>query len=210
LFLIKIGEAVVYASNQWSTLVRYLEDVRLTIDNSPAEQAIRPLAVGRRNWLQIAGDGGLPSAAVLLSIAASAKRHAVNAWVYVKHLLTECVARPKAMCGPRPLGRGRPVPGVEVSLLLVTGPIFKMRRARNSATLRRPRLSYLSRLARANSRPLHVSLRRPLGRSGPSRTCAMPLVGDCAMHNPVRHIEGNLPVVVARSGRIDVGSTSVT
>src|SRR5580765_2929121 len=90
----KIGEAVVYASNQWSTLVRYLEDGRLNIDNSPAEQAIRPLAVGRRNWLQIASDGGLASAAVLLSIAASVKRHALNPWVYVKHVLTECAARP--------------------------------------------------------------------------------------------------------------------
>lgn len=89
----KIGEAVVYASNQWPTLVRYLEDGRLKIDNSPAEQAIRPLAVGRRNWLQIAGDGGLHSAAVLLSIAASAKRHGGNPWVYVKHILNKSAAR---------------------------------------------------------------------------------------------------------------------
>jgi transposase len=90
----KIGEAVGYASHQWPTLLRYLEDGRLTIDNSPAEQAIRPLAVGRRNWLQIAGDGGLGSAAVLLSLAASVKRHGVNAWVYLKHVLTACAARP--------------------------------------------------------------------------------------------------------------------
>jgi hypothetical protein len=89
----KIGEAVGYAANQWPTLNRYLEDGRLTIDNSPAEQAIRPLAVGRRNWLQIAGDGGLPSAAVPLSIAASAKRHGVNPWLYVRHLLAELAAR---------------------------------------------------------------------------------------------------------------------
>jgi transposase len=89
----KIGEALGYASNQWPTLIRYLEDGRLTIDNSPAEQAIRPLAVGRRNWLQIAGDGGLKSAAVLLSLAATAKRHGVNPWLYVKHLLTESAAR---------------------------------------------------------------------------------------------------------------------
>ena len=45
----KIGEAVGYAANQWPTLVRYVQDGRLTIDNAPAEQAIRPLAVGRRN-----------------------------------------------------------------------------------------------------------------------------------------------------------------
>jgi transposase/uncharacterized coiled-coil protein SlyX len=89
----KIGEAIGYAANQWPTLTRYIEDGRLTIDNAPAEQAIRPLAVGRRNWLHIAGDGGLRSAAVLLSVAASAKRHGVNAWTYVKHLLTELPAR---------------------------------------------------------------------------------------------------------------------
>src|SRR5262249_52787028 len=89
----KIGEAVGYAADQGLELNRYLEDGRLTIDNSPAEQAIRPLAVGRRNWLQIAGDGGLRSAAVLLSIAASAKRHGVNPWLYVRHLLAASAAR---------------------------------------------------------------------------------------------------------------------
>src|SRR5262249_40563696 len=82
----KIGEAFIYASNQWPSLIRYVQDGRLTIDNAPAEQAIRPLAVGRRNWLQIAGDGGLKSAAVLLSVAAPAKRHQVNPWAYVQHI----------------------------------------------------------------------------------------------------------------------------
>src|SRR5436190_5808243 len=75
------------------TLIQYLEDPRLTIDNSPAEQAIRPLAVGRRNWLHIAGDGGLRGAAVLLSVAASAKRHRVNPWTYLRHLLGALPAR---------------------------------------------------------------------------------------------------------------------
>ena len=89
----KIGEAVGYAANQWPTLVRYVQDGRLTIDNAAAEQAIRPLAVGRRNWLQIAGDGGLRSAAVLRSTAASAKRHGVNPWLYVRHLLAASAAR---------------------------------------------------------------------------------------------------------------------
>jgi transposase len=90
----KIGEALIYAANQWPTLIRYVEDGRLTIDNGPAEQVIRPVALGRRNWLHIAGDRGLHSAAVLLSIAASAKRHRVNPWEYVKHILTATAARP--------------------------------------------------------------------------------------------------------------------
>lgn len=83
----------VYASNQWPSLIRYLEDGRLTIDNAPAEQALRPLAVGRRNWLQIAGDGGLKSAAVLLSLAATTKRHGLNPWTYIRHLLSAAAAR---------------------------------------------------------------------------------------------------------------------
>jgi transposase len=54
----KIGEAFVYAANQWPTLIRYVEDGRLTIDNSPAEQAIRPLAVGRRNCCKLPATAG--------------------------------------------------------------------------------------------------------------------------------------------------------
>jgi hypothetical protein len=89
-----IGQAIIYATNQWPALQVYLTDGRLTIDNHPAEQAIRPLAVGRANWLHIAGDGGLQPAAVLLSLAASTKRHRLNPWEYFKHLLTELPARP--------------------------------------------------------------------------------------------------------------------
>ena len=68
-----IGEAVTYASNQYHTLGVYLTNGRLTIDKAPAEQAIRPLCVSRRNWLHLGGDGGLQPTAVLLSITASIK-----------------------------------------------------------------------------------------------------------------------------------------
>src|SRR5262249_59725553 len=89
-----IGQAITYATNQWPALQVYLRDGRLTIDNHPAEQAIRPLAVGRANWLHIGATGGLHPAGVLLSVAASAKRHRVNPWDYLKHILTELPARP--------------------------------------------------------------------------------------------------------------------
>ncbi len=74
--------------------MRYLDDHRLSIDNGPAERAIRPLAVGRRNWLFVGGDAGLTSAAVLLSVVASAKRLRLNAWDYVRDLLAHLPARP--------------------------------------------------------------------------------------------------------------------
>jgi hypothetical protein len=71
----------------------YLTDGRLTIDNAAAEQAVRPLCVGRRNWLHLGGDGGLRPTAVLLSVAASVKRHGLDPWAYLKHGLTELPAR---------------------------------------------------------------------------------------------------------------------
>jgi transposase len=88
-----IGEALTYAANQWPTLGVYLTDGRLTIDNGPAEQAIRPLATGRRNWLHLGGDGGLRPTAVLLSLAASTKRYGVEPWGYLRHVRTELPTR---------------------------------------------------------------------------------------------------------------------
>jgi transposase len=81
-----IGEAVTYATDQWPTLGVYLSDGRLPIDNGPAEQAIRSIAVRRRNWLHVAGDAGLHPAAVLLSITASVKRRGINPRVFLRHV----------------------------------------------------------------------------------------------------------------------------
>jgi len=58
-------------------------------------QAIRPPAVGRKNWLHIGDDGRLRPAAVLLSLAASVRRHGVNPWAYYRHVLTELPSRPE-------------------------------------------------------------------------------------------------------------------
>ncbi len=88
------GQAVSYARNQWPTLGRYLSDARFAIDNNVAERAVRPLAVGRKNWLFVGGDGGLHSAAVLMSLCASAKRHGLDPWAYLTDVLTQLSAKP--------------------------------------------------------------------------------------------------------------------
>jgi hypothetical protein len=72
------GPAIEYSRNQWASLVRYLDDSRFAIDNGADERAIRPLATGRANWLQIGGDDGLKTDSVLLSVCASATRHRLN------------------------------------------------------------------------------------------------------------------------------------
>jgi hypothetical protein len=87
------GQAVEYSRNQWPSLVRYVNDARFAIDNGAAERAIRPLAIGRNNWLQIGGDGGLATASVLLSVCASATRHRLNPWSYLRDVLDQLANR---------------------------------------------------------------------------------------------------------------------
>jgi transposase len=87
------GQAIEYSRNQWASLVRYLNDARFAIDNGAAERAIRPLAIGRSNWLHVGGDGGLKTASVLLSVCASATRHRLNPWSYVRDVLDQLAAR---------------------------------------------------------------------------------------------------------------------
>jgi len=45
------GEAARYTRNQWAALNRYVEDGRLAIDNNAAERLMKPVAIGRKNWL---------------------------------------------------------------------------------------------------------------------------------------------------------------
>jgi transposase len=90
------GQAVNYSRNQWPSLVRYVDDARFVIDNGAAERAIRSIAVGRANWLQIGGDGGLATASVLLSVCASARRNGLDPWAYLTHVLYGLSARSAA------------------------------------------------------------------------------------------------------------------
>lgn len=87
------GQAAAYSRNQWASLVRYLGDARFDIDNGAAERAIRPLAIGRANWLQIGGDAGLKTASVLLSVCASASRHRLNPWSYLRDVPDQIAGR---------------------------------------------------------------------------------------------------------------------
>jgi transposase len=53
-----VGEAIAYAESNWIALTRYLESPYLSIDNNATENAIRPIGLGRKNWLHLGSDRG--------------------------------------------------------------------------------------------------------------------------------------------------------
>jgi transposase len=63
-----IAGAIRYALSRWPALTRYLDDGTLAIDNNPVERAIRPLVLGRKNWLFAGSDAGGERAAAIYSL----------------------------------------------------------------------------------------------------------------------------------------------
>jgi transposase len=80
--------------NQKKALYRYLEDGRLRPDNNLAENAIRPLALGRKNWLFAASDRGARATALYLGLIQSCKAFSVNPWEYFNDMLRRIMSHP--------------------------------------------------------------------------------------------------------------------
>jgi transposase len=85
----KLGEALGYLITQWPKLVRYVEDPRLAIDTNLAENAIRPFALGRRNWLFADTVKGAKASAALYSIVSTARANGLEPFAYLRKLFAE-------------------------------------------------------------------------------------------------------------------------
>ncbi len=83
------GKALSYLHNEWSHLIRYLDDGRLEIDNNGAENAIRPFVLGRKNWLFSASVKGVKASANLYSLIETAKANSLEPYTYLRHVFTE-------------------------------------------------------------------------------------------------------------------------
>jgi transposase len=73
-----IGVAFSYCLNRWATLLNYLKDGDLEIDNNMIENAIRPLALGRKNYLFAGSQAGAERIAMFYSFFATCKKHDIN------------------------------------------------------------------------------------------------------------------------------------
>jgi transposase len=87
-----IGQAAVYARNQWQALTRYCEDGELSIDNNAAERAMKIPALGRKAWLFVASRAGGRRAAILFSLVASCKANQVEPWAYLRDVFSRLPA----------------------------------------------------------------------------------------------------------------------
>ena len=83
----KLGRAIGYLRNNWQALKRFLSDSHLPIDNNEAEHALRRVAVGRKNWLFVGSEQGGERTAIILTIVASAHRHDLDVWAYLRDVL---------------------------------------------------------------------------------------------------------------------------
>jgi transposase len=83
-----LGKAMTYATNQRPELARYLTDGRVEIDNNLVENAIRPTAIGKKNFLFFGSADAGQRGAILYTIVESCRRRAINPLDYLRDVLT--------------------------------------------------------------------------------------------------------------------------
>lgn len=91
-----MAKALGYLKNQWTTLGVFLEDGRVPIHNNACENAIRPVAVGRRNWLFAGSERGGHAAATAYTMIESCRRAEVDPFAYLRDVLVRVATHPAA------------------------------------------------------------------------------------------------------------------
>ena len=90
------AKALDYSLKRWAALTRYLDDPFIPIDNNHIEQQIRPVAVGRSNWLFAGSLRAGKRAAAIMSLIQSAKLNGLNPHAYLKDVLTRLPTHPNS------------------------------------------------------------------------------------------------------------------
>ena len=83
----KLGKALNYLKNNWEALTYFLTDGRASIDNNDAERNLRRIAIGRKNWMFVGSADGGARIATILTVIASAHRHDLDVWTYLRDVL---------------------------------------------------------------------------------------------------------------------------
>ena len=84
-----LGKALHYLSQQWPRLTRFLDDGQIPLDNNPAENAIRPFVIGRKNWLFSDTPKGADASARIYSLIETAKANGLEPYEYMVKVLSQ-------------------------------------------------------------------------------------------------------------------------
>ena len=90
------GKAITYAYTRWDNMMRYLEDGRLLLDNNLAENEIRPVTLGRKNYLFCGNHEAAENMAVVCSLLATCRNHDVNPRNYLNDVISQMPYHAKA------------------------------------------------------------------------------------------------------------------
>ena len=90
----RLGTAVIYLDNQMPRLRRCLENARVDLDNNIIERAIRPIAIGRKNWLFAGSDDGARRTALVMSLVGTCKMLGIDPARYLADVLLRVKMRP--------------------------------------------------------------------------------------------------------------------
>jgi hypothetical protein len=82
-----IGKAIAYSLPRWDKLSIYASNPILNIDNNPVENAIRPIAIGRKNYLFAGSHDAAQRAAMIYSLFATCRQHNINPYHWLKDVL---------------------------------------------------------------------------------------------------------------------------
>jgi transposase len=83
----QLGKACDYTLGQWDKLMVYTRDGRVEIDNNWCENDMRPIALGRKNWMHLGSEESGPKVAAIMTVIASAKRAGANVREYLSWVL---------------------------------------------------------------------------------------------------------------------------
>lgn len=89
-----IGKALAYSIERWERLSLYTQDGKLNIDNNPVENAIRPVAVGRKNYLFCGSHEAAQRSAMLYSLLGTCRMHNIEPYQWLKSVLEKIADHP--------------------------------------------------------------------------------------------------------------------
>ena len=93
------ARAIDYTLGRWAALSVFATDAAVPIDNNAAERAVRPIALGRKNWLFVGSRQAGERAAALMTLIESAKMCGLDPWAYLRDVFAKLPTWPNSRLG---------------------------------------------------------------------------------------------------------------